>query len=86
MPLSKYREPSGQYWVLMTAWFQSARLIAIVCAVAIFIGGTAGASEETTKPADEPSVSPFDARIGWLDVACLVLRTPPLHPGRRLPS
>ena len=62
-------------------WIRSARLIAIVCAVAIFLGATARASEETTKPADEPSVSPLDARIGWLDGACLVIKNPTLKPG-----
>jgi hypothetical protein len=62
-------------------WFRSCHLIALSCAVAIFCGVNAGASEETTKPADEPSVSPFDARIGWLDGACLVIKNPALTPG-----
>src|SRR5262249_41027406 len=62
-------------------WIRIARLIALSCAVGIFFGANAGASEETTKPGDEPSVSPFDARIGWLDGACLVIKNPSLQPG-----
>jgi hypothetical protein len=62
-------------------WTRSARLIAIVCAVAIFFGANAGDSEEISKPADEPSVSPFEARIGWLDGWCLAIKNPTLKPG-----
>jgi hypothetical protein len=54
---------------------------AIICAVAILLGAHAGASEETSKPNNQPSVSPFDARIGWLDESCLVIKNPALTPG-----
>ena len=60
---------------------RKARLIALTCTVAIFMGATAGASEETSKTAYEVNGSPFDARIGWLDRWCLAIKNPTLKSG-----
>ena len=54
--------------------------VAFVCVAAIPLGAEARASQEAPKPADDPSVVPFDSRIGWLD-RCLAIRNDALQRG-----
>ena len=64
----------------MTMRSRNSRFFAVVCAAVILLGADTGASEETPKPADDPSVVPFDDRIGWLS-GCLAIKNHGLEPG-----
>ena len=63
----------------MNPRFRSARLIAIVCAIAILLGEHAHASGEPSKSADTRSAESYDDRVGYL-AGCLAIKNRSLQP------
>jgi hypothetical protein len=64
----------------MNPEFRSARLIAIVCALAILLGEHAHASGEPSKSADARSAESYDDRVGYL-AGCLAIKNHRIQPG-----